>query len=1044
MKTLFLHRLPTILICIIFFQLQGLAQGILQGSVKDTTNKEDLVGANIFFKGTAMGGISDIEGKFRIMNIPSGTYTVRISYLGYKSKETQVIIQDRVTSTLHSLLIPDVLEGQEVIITAQARGQMSAMNQQVKAIGVVNVVSEEKIKELPDANAAEAIGRLPGVSLIRSGGEATKIVLRGLSSKFSNITLDGVKIPATDPNTRDVDMSTISQGSLAGIELFKTLTPDQDGDAIAGSVNLVTRKAPLEREIRLDLKGDYNKLMKSGQQYDLSGRYGERFFEGLIGLQVQGTIERKIRSKEDITYGYNYQDNSTLPGFDPNGPFRNDYLMSQFTVDFTDEFRNRNGGQIIFDVNTPDSGSVKLTNSYSGTQRQYLRSSRVYPYTTASWDYNYRYTEQEIGLFNSSLQGKNYLDRFTFDWGISYTQSKSSNPYDYALKFTENPSSTAGGSTQPSKDHPETFFIPFALNNWPAATCSTGVFYNQSNFDKEKTAHLDITGKYMIGDVLSGQVKIGTKYKAKNRSLLNNENDANYYLDRFYPNNADGTPKNFSGTRFENYVQTQSANIPVRLSDFIDYPAPSRSLLDMYRLNPLISLDAMKLWYNLNKNGKNGANDEYVYSVISALSDYTVSEKVSGSYVMNTLNFGEEATLIAGVRVENESNDYQSVYAPGSLSFRGIVAVGQVVDSSSHFSQTNWLPNLQLTLKPLDFLTVRLIAYKALARPDFNLRLPQFGVTSPLPGSTGQSGTVFIGNPNLKNATAWNFELNTQLYSNTIGLISVSVFYKVIDNLFHQMNNVRMHWVADLYRNKGVVDPAYYNSRYYMIDSLIESTGAGWENDTRFVNQFHTRNTYNVTMGYNSPDPSYAYGIEFEHQMNFNMLPYAWLRNFSLSYNVSITRSETNIIVSKTVPDSVWVNATPPFALHPAHWQEEDAQIPVLVKRKSEDQPELYANISLGYDLGGFSSRISMFYQDKFTQTYSTDGTGDVVVDSFTKIDLSLKQQIVDGVDLILNVNNLTSKKDAASQVNHVMGWNLPRTAELYGTTVDFGVRLSL
>ena len=127
------------------------------------------------------------------------------------STKTEVQLNVRLKQT--------ILQGQAVVITAQMRGQVAAINEQVSSKTIVNVVSEEKIKELPDANAAEAIGRLPGVSLIRSGGEATKVVLRGLSSKFSNITVDGVKIPSTDSTSRDVDLSTISQGELAGIEL---------------------------------------------------------------------------------------------------------------------------------------------------------------------------------------------------------------------------------------------------------------------------------------------------------------------------------------------------------------------------------------------------------------------------------------------------------------------------------------------------------------------------------------------------------------------------------------------------------------------------------------------------------------------------------------------------------------------------------------------------------------------------------------------------------------------------------------------------------
>jgi outer membrane receptor protein involved in Fe transport len=194
-------------------------------------------------------------------------------------------------------------------------------------------------------------------------------------------------------------------------------------------------------------------------------------------------------------------------------------------------------------------------------------------------------------------------------------------------------------------------------------------------------------------------------------------------------------------------------------------------------------------------------------------------------------------------------------------------------------------------------------------------------------------------------------------------------------------------------------------------------------------------------MAYNSTSPSYAWGFELEHQMNLGFLPVAWLQHITLSYNISVTRSQTDIILSKTVPDSAWAERQ---GSHPAHWQQQSVQIPVVVTRQSEDQPKLYANAALGYDIAGFSWRISMFYQDRFTKSYSTNGTTDQVVDSFTKFDLALKQQITPIISLILNFNNLTNRKDETSSVNNLRLWDIPLTAELYGRTMDFGVRILL
>ena len=293
-------------LCVLaIFQSVALGAGIVQGTVADSVSGDPLIGANVFFLKTGLGGVSDREGKFRVTAVPAGTYRLKVSYVGYRTREFEVRVSDDASVNVSVRLLADVVESEEVVVTGQLRGQVAAINQQLTSNTIVNVISEEKIRELPDANAAEAIGRLPGVSLQRSGGEANKVVLRGLSDKFTTVTIDGIRIPPTDADSRGVDLSTISQGSLAGIELYKALTPDKDADALGGSINLVTRRAPAERLFWIDAKAIYNHLMGAYDQYDFVARYGERFFDDVLGVQLAGNLERRDRSSERVDLDYN-------------------------------------------------------------------------------------------------------------------------------------------------------------------------------------------------------------------------------------------------------------------------------------------------------------------------------------------------------------------------------------------------------------------------------------------------------------------------------------------------------------------------------------------------------------------------------------------------------------------------------------------------------------------------------------------------------------------------------------------------------------------
>ncbi len=987
------------------------AQGIVRGVISDSTSSDELVGANVLVQGTALGTATDIYGKFRLTHVPAGRQTLRVAYIGYKTREVSIVVPDDGEIVLNIRLEPDVIEGEEVIVTAQMRGQQAAINQQVNANTIVNVISEEKIKELPDANAAEAIGRLPGVSILRSGGEANKVILRGMSDKFTSFTIDGIKIPPTDADERGVDLSTISQGSLSGVELYKALTPDKDGDAIGGSINLVTRKAPSERMIRLDAKGAYNYLMDAYDQYDFSGRYGERFFDDLLGIQMTGNLERRVRSNERINLDYNQA-------------LRNgqDYEINDFRVEFTDEIRKRVGGGLLLDINTPDSGTIKFNGIYNRTDRSYLLSTRNYPFGTGRQvTYTARDREQAIDIFNSSLQGQNFLAGLEFKWGFSFAQSESEDPYDYSVDFNE-PSRQQGDSTvsgmrqnMPSiRSNPE-LFTPFALNNFQAAGINNAYYRTEMNRDKEKTAFLDVARTYTLGNTFSGEVKLGGKYKHKNRFKERGELYAPYYLGywRDFTRLPDGTiqKKDFVGTWFEPFYRRFLLDRGARnsfLLDFLDPSPASRDLYGKYRLNPIVNRDALRLWYELNKNGVDsiGRSNEYYYNPEVSTDFYDVVERVTSAYVMNTLGFGQDVTLIAGLRVEREDNDYSSKYTPGGLGGFPIPS-GPIRDTTATHAETNWLPNFHLTMRPTDFLNVRLAAYKALARPDFNFRLEKYV-------SSGASGTVYLklGNSNLRTAKAWNYEVNTSFFGNSIGLISVSAFYKRIDDMYHVLD-----------------------SAFTIGNKILDTLGVS--------RRTPVTGTYGLIVPYNSNKPTKVWGFEFEHQMNFNFLP-GFLKNFVLSYNASIVRSETFTIATDTfgVNVRVWNPGFPP------PYDSITVRITnnkiVEKKQRLEGQPEFYANIALGYDLGDLSVRVSMFHQSEYNLSFSASGINDQVINAFTRWDLAMKYQFTDNIAVLLNVNNLTNIDDSNSIYNRQTGWKILNTSEKFGLTGDLGVRITL
>lgn len=178
------------------FTVTAQNNGQITGQMVDASNGEPLFFANVSIEGTSLGSVTDEEGAFEIKAVPPGNYTVVLLYVGYVTQKVPVTVEAGETVDIGTRELKfESIRGEEVVVTGQLRGQASAINQQVKANTIVNVVSKEKIQEVPDANAAESLSRLPGITIGRSGGEGSKITVRGVSPRFNSITVNGQVLP---------------------------------------------------------------------------------------------------------------------------------------------------------------------------------------------------------------------------------------------------------------------------------------------------------------------------------------------------------------------------------------------------------------------------------------------------------------------------------------------------------------------------------------------------------------------------------------------------------------------------------------------------------------------------------------------------------------------------------------------------------------------------------------------------------------------------------------------------------------------------------
>ena len=196
------------LISLLGHQAQGQSAAAIFGKVTDKDNNEGLPGATIRVVGSTIGTITDAYGEYFLAIKREGQVEIEISFLGFERQTFAVELFLGTITEVNANLESSSLQMEEIVVTGQALGQMAAINQQIQAKSIVNIVSKDKIESLPDQNAAESVGRLPGISIQREGGEGQKVVVRGLSPRFNAITINGERIPSSSAVDRSFDLST--------------------------------------------------------------------------------------------------------------------------------------------------------------------------------------------------------------------------------------------------------------------------------------------------------------------------------------------------------------------------------------------------------------------------------------------------------------------------------------------------------------------------------------------------------------------------------------------------------------------------------------------------------------------------------------------------------------------------------------------------------------------------------------------------------------------------------------------------------------------
>jgi TonB-dependent receptor len=927
------------LLCVVCVPLTYAAGGRIVGKVTDAKSGEALIGANVVLQGTAIGTSTNVDGDYVIPIVPPGSYTVAVSYLGYKKAATPVVVGSDSTLHLNVRLQLDVVQFGEVTVTAQLEGQVQAINQQLTSNTIMNVVSGDRIKELPDQNAAESIARLPGISIQRDAGEGQKVVVRGLSPKFNSITVNGERIPSTDATDRSVDLSMISPDILSGIEVFKALTPDKDGDAVGGTVNLVLRQAP--PDLRGDFRGQagYNHQRDEYGQYRASLNVSDRFFDNRLGILVSGSAQRANRGSDRLTADY-------LFGREAVGAETHSIIkIDNLNLAYGEEVRKRYGAGVTMDY-TVENSNLFFSSFITQTDRDQVIRRKRYRVGSFWVDYDLTDRQQSTRLITTALQGKHKFDFMEIDAQVAYSNSLQEVPYSHYSRFEE-----VGAYYDGMPEDQGPAVIPgYARNDLTATWFQYATFDPERVVDEDRSAQLNVKIPYRFGEDVAGTVKMGGKFRSKNRTR-----DVTEYLTPFAEIDRIGqaNPDKYTLYRAKSILIENFIDPNFKVDNFMGSQYEFPVGLDRGKLSDFYA--TYKSHYGLNR--------------FIELDDYDARENVTAGYAMMDINVGDKLTLLPGFRYEYTSTEYK-----GNIGFLqgNLGEVGTIRDTTGGRSYGEVLPMFHVRYRFTPGFDIRLAYTKSLSRPNYFNLVPYERI-----GFADQ--TIARGNPDIRQTRATNYDIYISLYNNDLGLITLGGYYKKLQD----------------------------------IDYIKQSRVIG--------GQF---NAFELTEPVNG-DESNVWGIEIDVQTNLRNLPSPF-DGFVINANYAYIRSETYFPYFEIGPRS----PDPPYT-------------PLIIdsfrKGTLPGQAEHVGNLSLGYEKGGFSGRVSMTYQGRALQLVGARAELDGYTEGFVRWDATVMQKISSLFSVYCDVNNISNQPDQA----YVGDIIYPTNLEYFGWTADLGVRVS-
>ena len=812
------------------------ASGTIAGTVWDSAGAI-LVKARVVVVPSGRQAATDDQGQFRISNLPAGQYTLTASYVGFSPYTTTVTVTPGQTANATAQL--KVLNAADsVMVTApRLEGDAEAVNVERMSAQIVQVAPAGVITSLPNTNIADAIGRLPSVSLERDEGEGKYVQIRGTEPRLSSLTINGVNVPSVEVTVRNVKMDAIPSNGIERIEVYKTLAADQDADGVGGTVNLVTPTAQDKPTYSLNGTAGYNPIQNGFWRGGFDGTFGRRFFAGnKFGFLLGGSWDRTNRGIDDLepsqTTGTladgtnvayvnsedfrSYEYYRTRYGFDVGiddkiTPTMSAYFKGLF-ADFHDYGETR--------VYTPSAGALQTA---SGPQLTFDNSG--------SWVYRHyiRRPDQQVFSFLVGAHHELSKDEITYDFAVS--RGHNIGGQDFPTTYFSGPTGVTFNETLANPNRPK-LFATDGTNGYDPTLYTV----NESDIGRYHATQLNIQGSASLAHNFTVHGHINTfsmGVKIRNSASTQTENDTHLI--------ANSSPGPFAVSNvLSRYTNPTYYDKSFAINGLAYGPTSS-----YYQIQQAVAANA-------------GAFTEDTVGDLSknAGAFFNANERISAGYIEDVIYFGN-VRLEGGVRFDAGGTHFLAnkviavdpcKAADPTTSCPQPPIVIPIRKDADYF---NALPSVALQWQVQKDTNLRAVYSRGLARPNIGDLVP---ATTIDPNQTPYP-TVATGNPSLVPTLSDNFDVLVEHFFQPLGILQAGYFYKRLSN------------------------PIYPTATLINFDgtSICTAGASGCR-------------TYQQTQSINGPN-GHIQGIEAQYEQRFSFLP-GFLSGFGVNANYSHTTSQ--------------------------------------------------------------------------------------------------------------------------------------------------------